>query len=76
MSEFLGNTYKTGDTAPEAGVYQLLKDDPNVDERTDMGRVFRFNKGDVLPGHPDTSAPAEWRYMRVKEAAPNDVLQN
>lgn len=68
MSEFLGNTYKTGDPAPEAGAYQLLGDDPLVDERTNMGRVFRFDKGDTLPGHPDTGAPAEWRYMRIKES--------
>jgi hypothetical protein len=66
-----------------------MGDDPNMDERTNMGRVFRFSKGDILPGHPDTGAPAEWRYMRIREevsepiqpdlsdkSALNEVLQS
>lgn len=65
MSEYLGQVFKSGDTAPERGTYQLVGDDPYQDKRTDMGRVTRLNKGDTLPPHPDTSQNAEWRFVRV-----------
>lgn len=68
MSDFLGKNFRTGESAPEAGAYQLMGDDPHADERTNMGRVFRYRKGEALPAHPDTGAPAEWRYMRIKES--------
>ncbi|NLX08640.1 MAG: YjzC family protein [Chloroflexi bacterium] len=65
MSEFLGNTFRTGEPAPEGGAYQLVGDNSAPDERTDTGRVIRLKRGELLPGHPDTNGPTEWRYVRI-----------
>jgi hypothetical protein len=65
MSEFLNEIYKTGDTAPESGVYQLAGEDPDGNERRNLGRVIRAEQGEELPGHPDTDAEAEWRLIRI-----------
>ena len=64
-SQYLGKTYNSGDVAPEAGTYQLVGDDPNVDPRTDRSRVIQLEKGEPVPPHPDTSGPTQWRYVRV-----------
>jgi hypothetical protein len=65
MSDYLGQLFKSGEPAPESGTYQLVNDDPDLNERRNMGRVFNFQHGEELPNHPDTGAAAEWRYMRV-----------
>lgn len=77
MGEYLGELFHTGDAAPASGAYQLMNDDPNVDKRTNMGRVFRFRKGETLPPHPDTNGTAEWRFMRIKpsERDPEPMIQ-
>jgi hypothetical protein len=63
--DYLGQTFRTGDTVPADGQYQLVGDDHNPVERIDDGRVRYFTTGDTLPPHPDNGAPAEWRFMRV-----------
>lgn len=68
MSEQLGNTYRTGDSAPVDGTYQLINDRPDTDDgRTDRSRVIRLQAGDPLPPHPDTGSPTQWRFMRLEK---------
>lgn len=67
MSQYLNSVYSSGDPAPEKGTYQLVDDDPNVDMRTDRSRVIRLDQGEPIPPHPDTSAPAQWRFVRLDE---------
>ncbi len=65
MSDALGNTFQSGTAAPETGTYQLLGENTSPDPRVQLGRVVAFKKDELLPGHPDTGGPAEWRFVRV-----------
>lgn len=76
MSEYLGQTFSSGQTAPEKGTYQLANDDPNADKRTIMGRVIRLEQGDPLPPHPDTGGSADWRFVRVDETRRGEPLHS
>jgi hypothetical protein len=67
MAEQLGDVFKTGDTAPQDGNFQLIGEDTSGagHARTDTGRVIRLAEGEALPAHPDTGQPTEWRFIRV-----------
>lgn len=75
MTEYLGKVFKTGDEAPDTCVFQLIGDHPTDYERVDMSRVLRLEKGEVLPSHPDTGQPTEWRCIRLTadERPPDDL---
>jgi hypothetical protein len=68
MSDYLGQIFKSGEAVPETGTYQLVNDDPDLNDRRNMGRVFNFKHGEDLPDHPDTGGSADWRYVRVSAA--------
>ena len=63
--DFLGQIFRTGQTVPADGQYQLVGDDRNPVERIDDGRVIYVREGQPLPPHPDNGGTAEWRFMRV-----------